>query len=316
METRSLGPNGPQVSLVGLGCNNFGWRIDRDATRRVIDKAIDLGITHFDTADIYGKTGSEQLIGELLGARRNQIVLATKFGKASDAVPGVRGTRAYIRNAIEASLKRLRTDWIDIYYMHEPDRETPIDETLGALDSLIKEGKVRCIASSNASAVDIADAVALAKRNKTASFVASQEEYRLTERGIEKGVLPTLERNGLGLVPFFPLGGGALTGKYRRDEPMPEGARLTEVEIRGQNRFLDPHWDTIEALRSFTEQRGHTLLDLAFSWLAQRPRVASIIAGATKPEQLEANAKAVGWKLSPDEMMEVDRIVPAPVVPA
>ena len=156
----------------------------------------------------------------------------------------------------------------------------------------------------------------MAKRNKTASFVASQEEYRLTERGIEKGVLPTLERNGLGLVPFFPLGGGALTGKYRRDEPMPEGARLTEVEIRGQNRFLDPHWDTIEALRSFTEQRGHTLLDLAFSWLAQRPRVASIIAGATKPEQLEANAKAVGWKLSPDEMMEVDRIVPGPVVPA
>ena len=225
METRSLGPNGPQVSLVGLGCNNFSWRLDRDATRKVIDKAIDLGITHFDTADIYGKTRSEQLIGELLGARRNQIVLATKFGKASDAVPGVRGTLAYIRNAIEASLKRLRTDWIDIYYMHEPDQKIPIDES-GALDSLIKEGKVRCIASSNASAVDIADAAASAKRNKTAGFVASQEEYRLTERGMERGVLPTLERNGLGLVPFFPLGGGALTGKYRRDEPMPGGRPL------------------------------------------------------------------------------------------
>ena len=251
MESRALGPNGPQVSLVGLGCNNFGWRIDRDATRNVIDKAIDLGITHFDTADIYGKTRSEQLIGEILGGRRSQVVLATKFGKASDAVPGVRGTRAYIRKAVEASLKRLRTDWIDIYYMHEPDRETPIDETLAALDGLIKEGKVRCIAASNVSAADITEAVASAKRSHTAGFIACQEEYRLTERRIEKEVLPALDTNGLGLVPFFPLGGGALTGKYRRDEAMPAGARLTEVEIKGQNRFLDPHWDTIEALRDF-----------------------------------------------------------------
>jgi aryl-alcohol dehydrogenase-like predicted oxidoreductase len=315
METRALGPNGPQVSLVGLGCNNFGWRIDRDATKNVVDKAIDLGVTLFDTADIYGKTRSEQLIGEILGDRRKQIVLATKFGKAADAVPGVRGTRAYIRKAAEASLKRLRTDWIDVYYMHEPDPETPIDETLAALDELIKEGKVRHIAASNFSAAEIADAVASAKRTGAAGFVASQEEYRVTDRRIEKEVLPALDRNGLGLVPFFPLGGGALTGKYRRDAPMPEGARLTDVEIPGQNRFLDPHWDTIERLKTFAEERGHTILELAFSWLAQRPRVASIIAGATKPEQLEANAKAAGWKLSPAEMAEVDRISPGPVSP-
>lgn len=310
METRALGPNGPHVSLVGLGCNNFGWRIDREATKRVIDKAIELGITHFDTADIYGKSRSEQFIGELLGPRRKQIVLATKFGKAADALLGVRGTRDYIRKAAEASLKRLRTDWIDVYYMHEPDRDTPIDVTLATLNELITEGKVRYAAASNFAAAEIAGAVASAKRNGFTGFVAAQEEYRLTERRIEREVLPTLDRNDLGLVPFFPLGGGALTGKYRRAEPMPEGARLTEVEVRGQNRFLDPHWDTIEALRAFAGKRKHTILELAFSWLAQRPRVATIIAGATGPEQIEANARAVSWKLTASEMAEVDRIAP------
>ncbi|TPI41354.1 aldo/keto reductase [Mesorhizobium sp. B3-1-6] len=316
MEMRSLGPGGPKVSLVGLGCNNFGWRIDRDATRKVIDAAVDCGINFFDTADIYGKSQSEQLIGELLGSRRKDIVLATKFGKGPGAVAGVRGTRAYIRQAAAASLKRLRTDWIDVYYMHEPDPGTPIDDTLGALDELVQEGKVRAIAASNFSVADINGATASAKRNGTAAFIASQEEYRLTERRIEKDVLPNLDRLGLGLVPFFPLGGGALTGKYRRDQAMPQGTRLTEVEIRGQNRFLDPHWDHIEALKSFAETRGRTLVELALCWLAQRPRVASIIAGATRPEQVEANAHAAGWKLTPAEMAEVDTIVPGPAVAA
>jgi len=222
------------------------------------------------------------------------------------------GTRDYIHKAAEASLKRLRTDWIDVYYMHEPDPDTPIDVTLAALDELITEGKVRYAAASNFSAAQIAGAVAAAKRIGVTGFVAAQEEYRLTERRIEREVLPTLDRNDLGLVPFFPLGGGALTGKYRRDEPMPEGARLTEVEVRGQNRFLDPHWDTIEALRAFAEKRKHTILELAFSWLAQRPRVATIIAGATKPEQIEANARAVSWKLTASEVAEVDRIALSP----
>ena len=200
--------------------------------------------------------------------------------------------------------------------MHEPDRDTPIDVTLAALNELIKEGKVRYAAASNFSAAEIAGAVASARRNGFIGFVAAQEEYRLTERHIERDVLPTLERNDLGLVPFFPLGGGALTGKYRRDEPMPEGARLTEVEVRGQNRFLDAHWDTIETLMAFAEKRRHTILELAFSWLAQRPRVATIIAGATKPEQIEANARAVGWKLTASEMAEVDTIAPGLAVPS
>ncbi len=310
METRPLGPNGPQVSLVGLGCNNFGWRIDLDQTRKVIDKALDLGINHFDTADVYGGSKSEQMIGEILGTRRKNVVIATKWGRGPDAAHGLRGTRAYIRKSAEASLKRLRTDWIDVYYMHEPDPQISVDETLGALDELIKEGKVRFIAASNFATSDIEAAAISAKKNKTAMYIAAQEEYRLTERGIETSVVPALKKNGLGLVPFFPLGGGALTGKYSRTS-MPAGSRLTEVEKAGENRFLDPHWDTIDALKAFAEKRGHTILELAFSWLAQRPLVSSIIAGATKPEQLEANAKAVSWKLSADEMAEVDRIVPA-----
>jgi len=310
METRALGPNGPQVSLVGLGCNNFGWRIDLENTRKVIDKAIDLGITHFDTSDIYGNTKSEQMMGEVFGNRRKNVVIATKWGRLPDARHGLRGRREYIRKCAEASLKRLKTDYIDVYYMHEPDPETPVDETLGALNELIQEGKVRYIAASNFLVPDIEAAAASAKKNKTAMYVAAQEEYRLTERGIEKSVVPALKKDGLGLVPFFPLGGGALTGKYRRDAEMPAGSRLTEVEKKGENRFLDPHWDTIEKLTEFAEKRGHTILELAFSWLAQRPLVSSIIAGATKPEQLEANAKAVAWKLSPADMAEVDKIVP------
>jgi aryl-alcohol dehydrogenase-like predicted oxidoreductase len=239
------------------------------------------------------------------------VVLATKWGKQADAVAGVRGTRAYVRKCVEASLKRLRTDWIDVYYMHEPDPGTPIGETLGALDELIKEGKIRAIGASNFSSADVAKAVASASKNGTAGFIAAQEEYRLTERRIEKDVLPTLQKYGLGLVPFFPLGGGALTGKYRKGASMPAGARLTEVEKPGENRFLDPHWDAIEKLDDFARQRGHTILELAFSWLAQRPQVSSIIAGATKPEQIEANARGVSWELSPAEMTEVDTIVPA-----
>jgi len=310
METRALGPNGPQVSLVGLGCNNFGWRIDLEQTRKVIDKALDLGINHFDTADIYGNTKSEQMMGEVFGNRRKNVVIATKWGRLPDAAHGLRGRREYIRKCAEASLKRLKTDYIDVYYMHEPDPETPVDETLGALDELIKEGKVRFIAASNFLVADIEAAASSAKKNKTAMYIAAQEEYRLTERGIEDLIVPALKKNGLGLVPFFPLGGGALTGKYSRNS-MPVGSRLTEVEKAGENRFLDPHWDTIDALKAFAEKRGHTILELAFSWLAQRPLVSSIIAGATKPEQLQVNATAVNWKLSAEEMAEVDRIVPA-----
>jgi len=307
MQHRSLGRSGLQVSLVGLGCNNFGGRIDLAQTQSVIDKAIALGITFFDTADIYGGGGkSEEFIGAALGDRRKQIVLATKFGKMRDAVPGTRGTRAYILKAAEASLKRLKTDWIDLYYMHEPDPQTPIEETLRALDELRKAGKIRHAAASNFSAAQLDEAVVTAKRIGVAGFVATQEEYSLLVRDLEQAVLPSIERNGISLVPYFPLASGMLSGKYRKGSPPPAGTRLAGS---GYERYLTPaNWDKMEKLRSFAEARGHSLLELAMSWLARHPSVASVIAGATRPEQLEANAKAVDWALSEAEMAEVGKI--------
>ena len=307
MQHRTLGRSGLEVSLVGLGCNNFGGRIDLARTRSVVDKAIALAISFFDTADVYGGAGrSEEFLGEVLGARRKQIVLATKFGKMSDAVAGTRGRRAYVHKAAEASLKRLRTDWIDVYYMHEPDPQTPIEETLGALGELTKAGKIRHAAASNFSATQLDEAVVAAKRLGVAGFVATQEEYSLLVRGIEQELMPAIHRNELGLVPYFPLAGGALTGKYRKGAPLPEGARLTKG---GYDRFLAPDkLDKMEKLRAFAESHGHTLLELAFSWLARRPHIASIIAGATRPEQLEANAEATGWALTDAEMAEVDAL--------
>jgi len=302
MELRALGSSDLRVSIVGLGCNNFGGRIDIDAARKVIDRAIDRGINHFDTADVYGGGGkSETIIGELLGPRRERIVLATKFGKMSEAVPGVRGSRAYVAKAVEASLKRLRTDRIDLLYMHEPDPKTPIDETFRALDDLRQAGKVRHIAASNFSSVELAAAETAAKKLGVAGFVASQDEYSLLARGIERTLLPELIRERLALVPYFPLGGGALSGKYRKGHPLPTGRHGS-----GSDRFLAPHWDLIEKLYAFAGERGHTLLELAMSWLAGKAGVASIIAGATKPEQIDANVAAVGWKLTAAEMAAVD----------
>jgi aryl-alcohol dehydrogenase-like predicted oxidoreductase len=307
MQHRPFGRSGLQVSLVGLGCNNFGGRIDLAQTRSVIDKAIALGITFFDTADIYGGGGkSEEFIGATLGDRRKEIVLATKFGKMSDATAGMRGTRAYIVRATEASLKRLRTDWIDVYYMHEPDPQTPIEETLRALDELTKAGKIRHAAASNFSAAQLDEAVATAKRLGVAGFVATQEEYSLLVRDLDKDVLPAIMRNGLGLVPYFPLASGMLTGKYRKGSPPPVGTRLSRS---GQERYMSPeNWDKMEKLRAFAEGHGHTLLELAMSWLARHPAIASVIAGATRPEQLEVNARAVDWALTDAEMAEVAKL--------
>jgi aryl-alcohol dehydrogenase-like predicted oxidoreductase len=305
MELRPLGSSSLRVSLVGLGCNNFGGRIDLAATRKVIDAAIALGINHFDTADVYGGGGkSEEFIGQVLEERRKDIVLATKFGKMSEAVPGTAGTRAYVNKAVEASLRRLRTVWIDLYYMHAPDPETPIEETLQGLNELMKAGKIRAFAASNFSPGEVAAADDAAKRLGITGFVATQDEYSLINRDIEKALLPVLQTHGLSLVPYFPLGGGALTGKYRKGKPLPEGVR----HAGGSDRFLGQHWDQIEKLNAFAESRGRTVLELAMSWLARRPLVASIIAGATKPEQLEANVKATGWDLTPAEMAEVEKI--------
>jgi aryl-alcohol dehydrogenase-like predicted oxidoreductase len=306
MEKRKLGPSGLEVSLVGLGTNNFGRRIDIDGARKVVHRALDLGVTHFDTANTYGGGGgSEEIIGTLLGSRRKEVVLATKFGSRMPGEPDEpRGRRAYALAAVEASLKRLKTDWIDLLYQHQPDPSTPIEETLRAMEDLRQAGKVRHVAASNVTPDGIRAAAAAAKEMNIAGFAASQEEYSLLFRGFETTLFPALAKLGLGLVPFFPLGGGALTGKYRKHARLPEGSRHTG----GSERFLDPHWDTIEALHAFAEKRGRTILELAMSWLAARPGVASIIAGATRPEQVEANAKSVGWKLSAEEMAEVDRI--------
>ncbi len=308
METRKLGRSGLEVSLVGLGTNNFGGRLDLEAARRVIHAALDLGVTHFDTADIYGNSGgSETVIGEVLGDRRKEVTLATKFGKPmAGSNEQHRGSRAYVLSAVEASLKRLRTDWIDLLWMHEPDPSTPMEETFRALEELTSAGKVRHVGASNFDGEQLTAAAAAAKAVGVPGFVGCQDEYSLLHRRHETGLFATMEKLGAGLVPFFPLSGGALSGKYRKSRALPSGTRLD-----AESRFLKPHWDMIENLAVFAESRGHTLLELAMSWLAQRPLVASIIAGAMTPEQVEANAKSVAWTLTPAEMAEVDRLTAA-----
>ncbi len=310
MEIRNLGRSGLRVSAVGLGCNNFGGRIDLEATRKVVHKAIDLGITLFDTADVYGNQGgSESLMGEVLGPRRKDIVLATKFAMPMDAAEVLKGaSRRYIMTAVEASLKRLKTDWIDLYQQHRPDPLTPIEETLRALDDLIRQGKVRYIGCSNLPAWQVVEAAWTAKACGLNPFVSAQDELSLVVRDHEKELLPALAAYSMGLLPFFPLASGLLTGKYRRNTPMPEGARLTNTQRLADRYINDTNWQIVEKLTDFAEKRGRTMLELAFSWLACKPQVSSVIAGATKPEQLEQNVKAASWKLTVEEMAEIDRI--------
>ena len=310
METRNLGRSGLRVSLVGLGCNNFGGRIDMPATRAVVHKALDLGITLFDTADTYGnRGGSEDWLGQILGDRRKDIVLATKFGMPMDDEKILSGaSRRYIMTAVEASLRRLRTDWIDLYQVHRPDPRTPIEETLRALDDLIRQGKVRYIGSSNLAAWQVVDAHWTAIDRNLNGFVSCQNEYSLLERDIEDELIPAMQACGVGLLPYFPLGGGLLTGKYRRDAPMPAGARLS-ARTGMADRYLTPaNWALVERLEKFCAERRRSLIELAFSWLATRPTLASVIAGATRPEQVEQNVKAVGWALTPQDMAAIDEL--------
>lgn len=310
MEQRRLGKSGLLVSTVGLGCNNFGGRIDLEATRKVIHKAIDLGITLFDTADIYGnKGGSETAMGEVLGARRKEIILATKYAKPMDDAGKKRGaSRRYIIEACEASLRRLKTDWFDLYQQHEPDPETPIEETLSALDDLVRQGKVRYIGCSNLPAWQVVEAQLTARANGREAFISCQDEYSLVMRGIEADLLPAMERYGLGLLPYFPLASGLLTGKYKRNTAMPTGARLTNTPRLADTYMTEANWTIVEKLEAFCAERGRTMLELAFSWLLARPTVTSVIAGATKPEQLEQNVKAAGWKLTAEEIKTIDTI--------
>ena len=302
MEKRRIGSL--EVSVAGLGCNNFGWRLDATRTAAVIDAALDAGINFFDTTDIYGAGESEEFIGRALGERRCRVLIATKFGKPMDAGRGA--SPAYIRKAVEASLRRLRVDVIDLYQIHEPDPDVPIVETLEALGDLVREGKVREIGCSNFSADQLAEADR-GIRPGGARFVSVQNEYSLIHREPERDVLPACVRLGLAFIPYFPLASGLLTGKYRKGEPMPEQGRLTGSS--GARLLTEENLDIVEKLTSFAEERGHTLLELAFSWLLAKKPVATVIAGATRPEQVHANVAATMWRLSDQEVAEVDAMV-------
>jgi len=310
METRNLGTSGLKVSAVGLGCNNFGGRIGLEEARAVVHKALDLGITLFDTADAYGERGgSEQALGEILGVRRRDIVLATKFGLPMDDTGASGGaSRRYVLSAVEASLRRLRTDWIDLYQVHRYDAKTPIEETLRALDDLIRAGKIRYAGVSNFAAWQVVDACWTGRTLGLNRLVSCQDEYSLVVRNIEAELVPAMRACGLGLLPYFPLAGGFLTGKYKRAAPLPASARLTLRKNLAQRFLTDANWSIVENLEKFSAQRGRTLVELAFSWLASRPFVASVIAGATKPEQVEQNVKAASWALTPDDLAEIDRL--------
>ena len=303
MRYRQLGRSGLSVSVVGLGCNNFGRRIDLAATRAVVDAALDEGITLFDTSDSYGE--SETFLGEALEGRRDDVVLATKFGSdlggRLGADWGARNSRRYIRKAIESSLTRLRTDWIDLYQLHFPDGKTPMEETLGALHELVQEGKVRYIGSSNLDSWQIADAEWIARTNGLTRFISAQNHYSLLERDVEKSVVPACQRFEIGLLPYFPLANGLLTGKYRRGERAPEGTRLAGLP----DRLKQESFDTIEALEKYAAERGRTLLDVAIGGLAAKPAVGSVIAGATKPEQVRSNAAAGSWQPSPQDLWDL-----------
>ena len=310
MEYRQLGKVGPMVSLVGLGCNNFGGRIDAEASRKVIHKALDLGIIFFDTAESYGtRGGSEECLGRFLGDRRKDIVLATKFGLPFDGSPTLKGASPrYVKTAVEASLTRLKTDWIDLYQLHYPDPQTPIAETLAALNDLIKQGKVRYIGCSNLWNAQVDEAQQAAQQLGLQGFIGCQNEYSLLVRKAERDLYPAMQRHGLGFVPYFPLAAGMLTGKYQGNAALPAGSRLARLQHLAE-RFLTPaNFTKVEGLRAFCAQRGRTLLQLASSWIAAQPLVASVIAGASTPEQLEQNLHAVDWKMTPEELAEIDRI--------
>jgi aryl-alcohol dehydrogenase-like predicted oxidoreductase len=311
MKLRNLGRSGLKVSVVGLGCNNLGGRLDRDGSRKVVHAALDQGITLFDTADVYpvGKSGlSEELLGEFLGTRRKDVIVATKFGIPLDRQGGYNASRSYIIRAVEDSLKRLKTDWIDLYQVHKLDPITPIEETLRALDDLIRQGKVRYVGCSNFPAWKVVASAWAASDLGLNGFVACQDEYSLIERGIDAELLPAMQEYGLGLLPFFPLASGLLTGKYRRNAAPPAGTRLATTKQLTDVFFTDEKLALVEKLEAFCRKRDHSLLELAFSWLLARPTVSSVIAGASTPEQLAQNVRAVDWSLSADDMKEIDGI--------
>lgn len=300
-------PSAPEVSVVGLGCNNFGMRIDEAQTDIVVNKAIDAGINFFDTAEMYGGGGvSEEYLGKALGSRRGEILLTTKFGYSPPD-----GSRGNIVKSLEGSLKRLGTDYLDLYQIHKPDPKTPIEETLEAMDSLVRQGKVRYIGCSNYSGAQLDEARAASAKGGFAPYVTVQNGHSLLNREVEDEVLPACREHGVGFIPFFPLESGLLTGKYKRGETAPEGTRLSDERFAG--RFLkQERFDVVERLEAFAMAQGHTLLELALSWLVSKPEVVCVIAGATKPEQIDQNIAAAQWTLSEDEFAQVDRLTRTP----
>ena len=309
METSRLGSF--HVSVVGLGCNNFGMRIDEDQTRDVVHAALDAGINFFDTSDSYGGTKSEQFLGKALAGRRDEVILATKFASPVDDDPSHRGASArWITEEVENSLRRLGTDHIDLYQQHYPDKDVPIDETLEALDRLVRDGKVVEIGNSNFDAGQLKEADSLSREKGRARFVSAQNELSLLRRGAVDDLLPTCADLDLAFLPYFPLGSGMLTGKYRRGEEPPSGTRLGAWPASYTEKLLsDQSFDLVEALTGWAESRGHTVLDLAFAWLLAHDVVGSVIAGATRPEQVKANVEAARWKLSADDLVDLRRLL-------
>jgi aryl-alcohol dehydrogenase-like predicted oxidoreductase len=317
MRYRSLGNSGLVVSVAGLGGNNFGRRLDVDATRAVVEAALDAGITLLDTAESYGAGRSEEFLGEVLAGRRDRVVLATKFGhRGADmgygAAAGAKGGRGYIMRAVEQSLRRLRTDYIDLYQIHTPDPATPIAETLSALGDLVAQGKVRYLGHSNFAGWQLAEAAGAARELGATGFVSAQNHWSLLERGIQAEVVPAALHYGLGVLPYYPLANGLLTGKVRRGLPPPEGSRLA-----GRPDYITgDKLDRVEKLADWAQQHGVTLLDVAVGGLAAQPGCSSVIAGATSPEQVKANAAAASWEPSADELADLDRVAPGPVASA
>jgi aryl-alcohol dehydrogenase-like predicted oxidoreductase len=309
MEYRRLGDSGLKVSEIGLGCNNFGMRIEQEATTAVVNAAIEAGINFFDTADIYGGTRSEVMLGQALGKRRHDIVLATKFAMpVGEGLDKSGGSRRYVIRAVEDSLKRLGTDYIDLYQMHQPDPDTPIEETLRALDDLVTAGKVRYLGNSNFAGWQIADADWISRTGHMSRFISAQNNYSLLERAVETEVIPACERFGLGMLPFFPLASGLLTGKYKRGEAPQQDTRLAAWGASGAKALSDRNFDRVEKLSAYAEDAGHTMLELAFAWLLGHASVSSVIAGATRPEQVKANAATAAWRLTPAEVAEVAKL--------
>ena len=310
MEMRHLGNSGLEVSVIGLGCNNFGRRLDEKQTATVVSAAVDAGITLFDTADLYGENGSsETYLGKALKGHRDQVVIATKFGGPMGKLPMQKGgSRQHVFQAVEDSLRRLNTDYIDLYQIHFPDLDTPLEETMRALDDLVTQGKVRYLGHSNFTGWMIAHAHHIAARDALTPFISAQNHYHLLNREVEPDVQPACGKFGLGILPYFPLASGLLTGKYRKGQVHPEGTRLSSGPM-AERILTDINIDKAELLFEWAEARGHSLLELAFSWLAQQPAVSSVIAGATNIDQISANVNAANWILTPEELKEIEKLL-------